>query len=51
VLPEARARDLSLAAAKLVKVFPNSGPLDIEWVLEGEKVWIVQARPFIEGGG
>ncbi|WP_224365610.1 PEP/pyruvate-binding domain-containing protein [Hyalangium versicolor] len=50
VLPEARARDLSLAAAKLVKVFRNSGPLDIEWVLEGEKVWIVQARPFIDGG-
>jgi hypothetical protein len=29
---------------------PESGPLDIEWVLEGEKVWIVQARPFIDGG-
>jgi hypothetical protein len=50
VLSEARARDLSLAAAKLVKLFPGSGPLDIEWVLEGEKVWIVQARPFIDGG-
>jgi phosphoenolpyruvate synthase/pyruvate phosphate dikinase len=37
VLSEARARALSLAAAKLVKVFPDSGPLDIEWVLEGEK--------------
>ena len=49
VLSEARARDLSLAAAKLLKVFPDSGPLDIEWVLEGEKVWIVQSRPFIEG--
>lgn len=49
VLSEARARDLSLAAAKLVKVFPDSGPLDIEWVLEGEKVWIVQSRPFIDG--
>ncbi|KFE68224.1 PEP/pyruvate-binding domain-containing protein [Hyalangium minutum] len=50
VLSEARARDLSLAAAKLTKVFPTAGPLDIEWVLEGEKIWIVQARPFIEGG-
>ncbi len=50
VLSEARARELSLAAAKLVKIFPDSGPLDIEWVLEGEKVWIVQARPFIDGG-
>jgi hypothetical protein len=49
VLSEARARDLSLAAAKLVKLFSGSGPLDIEWVLEGEKVWIVQARPFIDG--
>ncbi|MDY7226266.1 PEP/pyruvate-binding domain-containing protein [Hyalangium rubrum] len=49
VLAEARARDLSLAAAKLRKVFPDSGPLDIEWVLEGEKVWIVQSRPFIDG--
>lgn len=51
VLAEARARELSLAAAKLVKVFPGSGPLDIEWVLEGEKIWIVQARPFIDGEG
>ncbi|WP_233261287.1 PEP/pyruvate-binding domain-containing protein [Vitiosangium sp. GDMCC 1.1324] len=50
VLSEVRARDLSLAAAKLLKVFPDGGPLDIEWVLEGEKVWIVQARPFIDGG-
>ncbi|HEX8700161.1 MAG TPA: PEP/pyruvate-binding domain-containing protein, partial [Myxococcaceae bacterium] len=49
VLSEARARDLSLAAAKLAKVFPDDGPLDIEWVLEGEKVWIVQSRPFIDG--
>ncbi|WP_225413594.1 PEP/pyruvate-binding domain-containing protein [Stigmatella hybrida] len=48
VLSEVRARELSLAAAKLVKVFPRSGPLDIEWVLEGNKVWIVQARPFID---
>jgi phosphoenolpyruvate synthase/pyruvate phosphate dikinase len=48
VLSEVRARELSLVAAKLVKVFPGSGPLDIEWVLEDNKVWIVQARPFID---
>jgi hypothetical protein len=48
VLSEVRARELSLVAAKLVKVFPRSGPLDIEWVLEDNKVWIVQARPFID---
>jgi hypothetical protein len=48
VLSEVRARELALVAAKLVKVFPRSGPLDIEWVLEGNKVWIVQARPFID---
>ena len=22
-------------------------PLDVEWVLEGEEVWIVQARPYM----
>jgi hypothetical protein len=49
VLSEDRARDLALAAAKLKKVFPDHGPLDVEWVLEGEKVWIVQSRPFIDG--
>lgn len=49
VLSEARTRDLSVAAAKLVKVFAGRGPLDIEWVLEGETIWSLQARTFIDG--
>jgi hypothetical protein len=32
---------------KFVPVFPQGHPLDVEWVLEGEDVWIVQARPYV----
>jgi hypothetical protein len=28
-------------------VFPRDAPLDVEWVLEGERFWIVQARPYV----
>jgi phosphoenolpyruvate synthase/pyruvate phosphate dikinase len=30
-----------------VRLIPSKRPLDIEWALTGEKVWILQARPFI----
>jgi phosphoenolpyruvate synthase/pyruvate phosphate dikinase len=28
-------------------VFTKGVPLDVEWVLEGEQFWIVQARPYV----
>jgi phosphoenolpyruvate synthase/pyruvate phosphate dikinase len=49
ILTEARAKRLSDAAKKFLPLFPPEAPLDIEWVLEGEKVWFVQARPYIIG--
>ena len=32
---------------KFMPLFTHGQPLDVEWVLEGEDVWIVQARPFV----
>jgi hypothetical protein len=48
VLTEAHARDLSRAVKTIVPLFSAAYPLDVEWVLQGEKIWIVQARPFME---
>jgi hypothetical protein len=31
-----------------VPLFPRDAPLDVEWVLAGGAIWIVQARPFVE---
>ena len=47
ILTEERAKKLSQMVQKLVPVFTHGQPLDVEWVLEGEEVWIVQARPFV----
>ncbi len=47
ILTEARAKALSQAVEEFVGLFPPRYPLDVEWVLEGEKVWIVQARPYV----
>jgi phosphoenolpyruvate synthase/pyruvate phosphate dikinase len=49
ILSEERAKRLCDQVQKLMAVFPTSGPLDIEWVLEGEQFWIVQARPYVGG--
>ena len=46
ILTEARARALARAVVRFQPLFPGL-PLDVEWVLEGETVWIVQARPFV----
>lgn len=46
ILTEARAKRLVDQVRAFASVFPP-GPLDVEWVLEGEKVWIVQCRPYI----
>ncbi|HEY5921030.1 MAG TPA: PEP/pyruvate-binding domain-containing protein [Kofleriaceae bacterium] len=47
ILTEERAKRLSTMVRKFMPVFTHGQPLDVEWVLEGEDVWIVQARPFV----
>ena len=47
ILDEERARRLAHAVRSFVRLIPSKRPLDIEWALTGEKVWILQARPFI----
>ncbi len=47
ILTEARAQRLGDAVDKIIPLFSPDSPLDIEWVLEGEKIWIVQARPYV----
>ena len=47
ILTEARARALSEVVRRFVPLFSSKYPLDVEWVLEGDKVWIVQARPYV----
>jgi len=48
ILNEIRARDLANAVTTLLPLFPKSQALDIEWLFEGEKIWIVQARPYVQ---
>ena len=47
ILTEARARRLGEAVDQIIPLFPRDAPLDVEWVLEGEKIWLVQARPYV----
>lgn len=47
ILTEERAKKLSTMVGKFIPVFAHGQPLDVEWVLEGENVWIVQARPYV----
>jgi hypothetical protein len=46
ILSEERARRLSTMVQAFHPLFAKV-PLDVEWVFEGETVWIVQARPYI----
>jgi hypothetical protein len=48
ILDEERAKTLSTAVQSFVPLFPARHALDVEWLLEGDKVWIVQARPYVE---
>jgi hypothetical protein len=48
ILSEERAKRLADAVVRIVPLFPRRHALDIEWLFEGEKVWIVQARPYVE---
>ncbi len=53
ILTEERAKALGAQIKEIIPVFagPDGTPqvLDIEWVLEGEQFWIVQARPYVGG--
>jgi hypothetical protein len=49
ILTEARAKALATQVQAFVPVFARGTPLDVEWVLEGERFWIVQARPYVGG--
>jgi hypothetical protein len=49
VLTDKRVARIADAAAKVRALFPKDHPLDIEWVLRGEDVFIVQSRPFMGG--
>lgn len=48
ILTEERAKRLADAVLQLLPLFPPTAPLDIEWLFEGDKVWIVQSRPFVQ---
>ncbi|MCE9573412.1 MAG: pyruvate, phosphate dikinase [Deltaproteobacteria bacterium] len=47
ILTNARARHLGAAARAVVGLFPKDRPLDIEWLFQGEELFIVQARPYV----
>ena len=47
ILTEDRAKKLCTMVGKFIPVFTHGHPLDVEWVLEGEDFWIVQARPYV----
>lgn len=49
VLSDPRARRLGAAAARIRTLFPPDRPLDIEWLFVGDKLHIVQARPYVSG--
>jgi len=48
ILTEERAKRLVTAVRRFMPLF-KAKVLDVEWVLEGERVWIVQARPYVGG--
>ncbi len=50
ILTEERAKRLVGAVREFMPLFAPGAPLDVEWVLEGETIWIVQARPFVTKG-
>ncbi len=47
ILTNARARRLGAAARAVVGLFPKDRPLDIEWLFQGDELFIVQARPYV----
>jgi Pyruvate phosphate dikinase, AMP/ATP-binding domain len=49
ILTNTRVAKLADAANKVRSLFSAERPLDIEWVLRGEDIFIVQARPYMGG--
>jgi hypothetical protein len=47
VLTEERVRALVAAAREVRTLFPGPAPLDIEWLIAADGLWLVQARPYI----
>jgi len=47
ILTEERAKALAQQVKAIIPVYTHGKALDVEWVLEGETFWIVQARPFV----
>lgn len=47
ILTEERAKRLVTQVQKFLPLWRKGTVLDVEWVLEGEKMWIVQARPYV----
>ena len=43
ILDEGRAKRLSMGVKSFVRRLPTSKPLDVEWALDGEKIWILAA--------
>jgi len=51
VLDKATVLELARLGLEIRRVF-GGVPQDVEWVVEGGRVWIVQARPYpVQGGG
>ncbi|HEY4243493.1 MAG TPA: PEP/pyruvate-binding domain-containing protein, partial [Kofleriaceae bacterium] len=48
ILTEERAKKLATMVSQFIPVFTHGQALDVEWVLQGEDFWIVQARPFVD---
>ncbi len=49
ILTQSRVNVLADAATAMQRYLAWSQPLDVEWLFEGERLWIVQARPYIAG--
>ncbi|MEZ4404494.1 MAG: PEP/pyruvate-binding domain-containing protein [Kofleriaceae bacterium] len=47
VITQARAELLGAAAKRITTLFPTGTPLDIEWLFVGDRLYIVQARPYV----
>jgi len=47
VLSDARAAALVEVARHIARVFPKA-PQDIEWLFEGDIIYVVQSRPYVQ---
>ncbi len=47
VLSDDQVRVLARGAEAVTQLFPDDGPLDIEWLFDGDRLRVVQSRPYI----